>query len=140
MFCRGEYQSDTSHLDGDLPFGVQLIHGHGPRYSVETYLPRWHYEKAIEILEEERYEALVEFAPGEELCTGGGSETLYWRYDIDTNAVIQERIEPGVWAGSIRKRRPSPSWNNTESDESRTSPGYTCTGGNWRQLVPGKQA
>jgi hypothetical protein len=62
QFLRGEYNSDTSHLDGeDLPHGIQLIYNNGgPQYSVEKYLPIWHYDNTIEHLQDS-YEALLDF-------------------------------------------------------------------------------
>jgi hypothetical protein len=55
--CDDEYQEDE-----DLPFGMHLIFDDGPEYAIqEPYRALWHKDKAIEILDEEGYDALVEY-------------------------------------------------------------------------------
>lgn len=61
-YQQGEYNSDASHLDGETRIhGLQIIYQDGgPQYSVEKYLPVWHHDKAVELLDDS-YETLLEY-------------------------------------------------------------------------------
>lgn len=57
-----EYVSDDYLQDGgeNLPFGFHVLFNYGPQYRIEEpYRAPWHKDKAVEILEEEGYDALV---------------------------------------------------------------------------------
>lgn len=59
-----EYVSDTQYQDegDDLPFGSQIVYDGGPRVEiVDLPLAQWHKEKAIQLLEDESYDSLVEY-------------------------------------------------------------------------------
>jgi hypothetical protein len=64
---RGEYVSDTAHLDGEqLPYGTQVIHDYGPQISQESYFPNWHYDTAVELLDDSYDKLVYHFnTPGE---------------------------------------------------------------------------
>jgi len=58
-----QYICDHEFLDnhGNVPFGLYITDNYGPQYRIEEpYNPLWHKETAIEILEEEGYDALVD--------------------------------------------------------------------------------
>ena len=59
-----EYVSDDYLQDGgdDLPFGTYVTYdGSGPSLEIEEpYRAPWHKDKAVEILEEDGYEAMVD--------------------------------------------------------------------------------
>ena len=84
------YSSSIEHQDGEeLPHGLYVTHDKGPQYSRFEYFPHWHYHHAIEALDDGY----------EQLLPNGGVETVYFWYDPRLNAVIQEEVEPGVYAG-----------------------------------------
>jgi hypothetical protein len=60
-----DYVSDDQYQDSDedLPFGFHLTFQYGPQYNVEEpYRAPWHKDKAVELLEEEDYDSLVDWA------------------------------------------------------------------------------
>lgn len=60
----GEYVSDDLYQDGDsdFPFGAYITYENGgPEFEIEEpYLASWHKDRAIKLLEEEGYDALLE--------------------------------------------------------------------------------
>jgi hypothetical protein len=66
---REEYVSDDYLQDGgdDLPFGTYVTYdGGGPSFEIEEpYRAPWHKDMAIELLEEEGYDALVDWVAEE---------------------------------------------------------------------------
>lgn len=62
-YQNGEYNSDTPHLDGETKVhGSQVIYQDGgPQYSIGKYLPVWHHDKAVELLDDS-YEALLAYS------------------------------------------------------------------------------
>lgn len=62
---REEYVSDDQHQSDrvDLPFGFHLTYEDGgPQYKIEEpYTAPWHRDKAIELLREEGYNAMVQY-------------------------------------------------------------------------------
>jgi hypothetical protein len=59
-----EYVSKGLYQDSDdeLPFGFQVTYDCGPQLKVEEpYLATWHRDHAIELLEEEGYDTLIDY-------------------------------------------------------------------------------
>ena len=83
---RGNYISNTEHLDGDeMPLGMTVTYGGSSMIEfVDVPLAEWHRDKAIDLLDE-GYEALMEFSTGKELrgrqletlADGSGKPTAY---------------------------------------------------------------
>ena len=73
-----EYVSDDLYQDSeeDLPIGFAVKHrGGGPSYVVEDIpLATWHKDKAVELLEDEGYDALVDWATQDSALPDGGQE------------------------------------------------------------------
>lgn len=115
-YLKEEYNSDTDHFDGeDLPHGIQIIYQNGgAQYSVERYLPRWHYREAVELLDES-YEALLtrsnKESTEEELVADGGQQipnpqldSVWFWYDPAADWIIQEEVEPYEVVGLFQTR------------------------------------
>jgi len=105
-YLKEEYNSDIDHFDGeDLPHGFQIIYQNGgPQYSKERYLPQWHYQETVELLDDS-YEALLhrfKHEPEEEeLKADGGQQipnpqpdSVWFWYDPAADWIIQEEVDP----------------------------------------------